>query len=87
MNYVYMYLFMYNNILCDHLPVNALSALIGFISFTLHAMCNIKGPEGLYMEYTRIFGLAFAARRLFLKILWQIDNCIWFMNTPCLHLD
>lgn len=46
MNYVYMYLFMYNNILCDHLPVNALSALIGFISFTLHAMCNIKGPEG-----------------------------------------
>lgn len=46
MNYVYMYLFMYNNILCDHPTVNALSAIIGFISFTLHAMCNIKGPEG-----------------------------------------
>lgn len=68
MNYVYMYLFMYNNIFCDYFLVNVLFVLIGFILFMLYVMCNIKGLEGLYMEYIWIFGFVFVVCRLFLKI-------------------
>lgn len=46
MNYVYMYLFMCNNIFCDYFLVNVLFVLIGFILFMLYVMCNIKGLEG-----------------------------------------